>query len=143
MRLFHGCVGAQNQTNYSVGPVSFFFSKEKHVFNCAGYNDINSIYKSDKRYRHSVNHIACLKEITLFVKNNRIVFSLSSQYKQSIEKHSEAVKQNRKIVGQFIRAVCLLGSRGHDENGASIIIKNYIEVLNMLARYNSDLHNHL
>jgi hypothetical protein len=79
----------------------------------------------------------------LFCKNNRIVFSLSSQYKQSIGKHNEAVKQNRKIVSQFIRAVCLLGARGHDENGASIIRKNYIEVLNMLARYNSDLHNHL
>jgi hypothetical protein len=142
MRLFHGCVGAQNQTNYSVGPVSLF-SKEKHVFNSAGYNDINNIDKSDKRHRHSLNHFACLKGITLFGKNNGIVFSLSSQYKQSIRKHNEAVKQNRKIVSQFIRAVCLLGSQGHDENGASIIRKNYIEVLNMLARYNSNLHNHL
>jgi hypothetical protein len=47
--------------------------------------------------RHSVNHIACLKDSTLFGKNSRIEFSLSSQYKQSIEKHNEAVKQNRKV----------------------------------------------
>jgi hypothetical protein len=114
------------------------------MFNSAGYNDINNIYKSDKRHRHSVNHIACLKEITLFCKNNRIELSLSSQYKQSIEKHNEAVKKkSRKIGGQFTRAVCLLGSRVHDENGAYIIIKHYIEVLNMLALYNSELHNHL
>jgi hypothetical protein len=75
----------------------FLFSKEKHVFNSAGYN----IYKSDKRHRHSVNHIACPKEITLFGKNSRIEFPLSSQYKQSTEKHNETVKQNRKIVGQL------------------------------------------
>jgi hypothetical protein len=48
------------------------FSKEKHVFNSAGYNDINNIYKSDKRHRHCVTHIAYLKEITLFGKNSRI-----------------------------------------------------------------------
>ncbi|PNF14161.1 hypothetical protein B7P43_G13483, partial [Cryptotermes secundus] len=124
------------------------FSKEKHVFNSAGYNDINNIYKSGKRHGHSVNHIACLKEITLFGKNRRIEFSLSSQYKQSIEKHNEAVKQNRKFVGQLITAVCFLGSqglafRGHDESVASVNRGNYIEVLNMLARYDSDLHNHL
>jgi hypothetical protein len=105
------------------------------VVNSAGYNDINNICKSDKRHRHSDNHIACL--------NNGIEFSLSSQYKQSIEKHNEAVKKNRKIVGQFIRAVCLLGSREHDGNGASINGGSYIEVLNMLAPYNSDLHNPL
>jgi hypothetical protein len=58
------------------------FSKEKHAFDSAGYNDINNIYKSDKRHRHSVNHFACLKGITLFGKNNRIKFSLSSQCKQ-------------------------------------------------------------
>jgi hypothetical protein len=101
------------------------FSTEKHVFNSAGYNDINNIYKSDNRHRHSVNHIACFKEITLFGKNNRIELPLSSQYKQSIEKHNEAIKQNRKIVGQLITAVCFLGSRGlafqgHDKSGASI-----------------------
>jgi hypothetical protein len=62
------------------------FSKERRVFNSAGYNDINSIYKSDRSHRHSVNHIACLKEITLFGKNSGIEFSLSSQYTQSIEK---------------------------------------------------------
>jgi hypothetical protein len=53
------------------------------------------------------------------------------------------VKQNRKILGQFISAVCLLWSRRQDKNGASINRRNYIEVLNMLARYNFDLHNHL
>jgi hypothetical protein len=31
--------------------------------------------------------------ITLFGKNSRIEFSLSSQYKQSVETHDEAVKQ--------------------------------------------------
>jgi hypothetical protein len=72
------------------------FSEAKHVFNNAGYNDINSIYKSDKRHRHSVNHIAYLKKSTLFGKNSGIEFSLSSQYKQSNEKHNEAVKQDRK-----------------------------------------------
>jgi hypothetical protein len=66
------------------------------VFNSAGYSDINNIYKSEKN-RHSVNHSACLKEITLFGNNSRIEFSLSSQYKQSIEKLNEAVNQNRKF----------------------------------------------
>jgi hypothetical protein len=55
-------------------------SKGKHMFNSAGYNDINNICKSDKRHRHSDNHISCL--------NNRIELSLSSQYKQSIETHN-------------------------------------------------------
>jgi hypothetical protein len=111
-------------------------------------NNIN-IYKFDKRRsRHSVNHIACLKDITLFGKNTRIEFSLSSQLKQSIGKHNEAVKQNRKLVGQLIIAVCFLGFRGlalwgHDENWASVNRGNYIEVLNILACYDSDLHNHL
>jgi hypothetical protein len=54
------------------------FSKEKYVCKSAGYNDINNIYKSDKRHRHSVNHIACLKESTLFGKNSTIECSLSS-----------------------------------------------------------------
>jgi hypothetical protein len=49
MRLFHGCVGVINYTNYSVGPVSCFLKKE-HGFNSAGYNDINNIYKSVKRH---------------------------------------------------------------------------------------------
>jgi hypothetical protein len=125
------------------------FSKEKHKFNSAGYNDINNIYKSDKRHRHSVNHIACLKEITLFGKNNRIELSLSSQYKQSIEKHNKAVEQNRNILGQLITAVCFLGSqglafRGHEQSEASVNRRNYIEVLHMLAaHYDSDLHNQL
>jgi hypothetical protein len=93
-------------------------------------------------------HIACLKEITLFGKNNRIELSLSSQYKQSIEKQNEAVKQNRKILRQLITAVCFLGShglafRGHEEGGASVNRGNYIELLNMLAHYDSDLRNHL
>jgi hypothetical protein len=77
MRLFHGCVGVINYTNYSVGLVSLF-SREKRVFNNAGYNDINNIYKSDKRHRHSISHIACLKESTMFGKNNKTEFSLSS-----------------------------------------------------------------
>jgi hypothetical protein len=85
-----------------------------------------------------------LKELHCLVKNNRIELSLSSQYKQSIEKHNETVKQNRKILGQLITAVCFLGSqglafRGHEESGASVNRGNYIEVLNMLARYDSDL----
>jgi hypothetical protein len=42
--------------------------------------------------RHSVNHTACLKEITLFGKISMIEFSLSSQYNQSTEKHNESVK---------------------------------------------------
>jgi hypothetical protein len=70
----------------------------------------------------------------LFCKNNKIELSLSSQYKQSIEKHNEAVKQNKKILGQFITAVCFLGSqglafRGHKESGASVNRGNYIEAL--------------
>ncbi|PNF41545.1 hypothetical protein B7P43_G12310 [Cryptotermes secundus] len=36
-----------------------------------------------------------------------------------------------------------LAFRGHDESVASVNRGNYIEVLNMLARYDSDLHNHL
>jgi hypothetical protein len=62
------------------------------MLNSVGYNDINNMYKSDKLHRHFMNYIACLKEITLFDKNNRIEFSLSSQYKQSNEKHNEAIK---------------------------------------------------
>jgi hypothetical protein len=81
---------------------------------------------------HSVNHIACLEEITVFGKNSRIELSLSSQYKQSVEKHNEAVKQNRKILGQLIAAVSFLGSQGlavreHEESGASVSRGNYIE----------------
>jgi hypothetical protein len=45
-----------------------------------------------------------IKEITLFGNTSKIEFSLSSQYRQSIEKHNEAVTQNRKIVGQLITA---------------------------------------
>jgi hypothetical protein len=54
-----------------------------------------------------------------------------------LKKHNETVKQNRKIVGQLITAVCFLGLvfRGHDEIGVSVNIGNYIEALNTLARY--------
>jgi hypothetical protein len=35
----------------------------------------------------------------LFGKTSKVEFSLNNQYEETIEKHNEAVKQNKKIVG--------------------------------------------
>jgi hypothetical protein len=72
------------------------FSKEKHVFNSAGFNDINNIYKSEKIHRHSVNHIVCLKEIRLFGNNSRIEFPLSSQSANTNNELKHAMRQLNK-----------------------------------------------
>jgi predicted metal-dependent HD superfamily phosphohydrolase len=69
MMLFRGFVG--DKLNELICWPCLLFSKGKHVFNCAGYNDINNVYGADKRHIHSVDHVACLKEITLFVKTLR------------------------------------------------------------------------
>jgi hypothetical protein len=73
------------------------FPKEKHVFNSAGYSDNNNVYKPDRKHRHSVNHIACLKETTLFGNNSRIEFSLSCQYRQSIENTMRQLHKTGKL----------------------------------------------
>ncbi|PNF40525.1 hypothetical protein B7P43_G08175 [Cryptotermes secundus] len=56
------------------------------------------------------------------------------------EENEKAAKIQKRAVDQGRRG---LAFRGHDESVASVNRGNYIEVLNMLARYDSDLHNHL
>jgi hypothetical protein len=47
--------------------------------------------------------------------------SLISQYKQSIEKHSEAVKENRKIVGQCRLVLTIPATSAADERSFSAL----------------------
>ena len=123
------------------------FSKEKNVWNTGGFSDLNNLHKAEKRHKSSFNHMLCSKELQLFGRN-RIENSFSNQYQLAVEKHNEIVKQNRKIVGHLIKAVCFLGSqglafRGHDESHTSFNKGNYIELLELLGSYDSELRTHL
>ncbi|CAB3244944.1 unnamed protein product [Arctia plantaginis] len=77
--------------------------------------------------------------------------SINSQLLLDIERHNAKVDRNRKIFQRLIDVVCFLGKqelafRGHDESVSSLNrgnYTNYLEVVDLLAKYDGVLETHL
>lgn len=73
---------------------------------------------------------------------------LDAQKNATVSRHNEQVSENRKVLERLIDAVCFLGSqelafRGNDEREESENKGNYVELLNLIAKYDTKLENHL
>ena len=123
------------------------FSNSSTVWTDSGYSDLNNFYSAAKKHDHTEKHLeACLK-LNTFGKS-RIEMSINSQLRLDIERHNAKVDRNRNIFQRLIDVVCFLGKqelafRGHDESVSSLNRGNYLEIVDLLAKYDGVLETHL
>ncbi|XP_063913276.1 uncharacterized protein LOC135129937 [Zophobas morio] len=77
-----------------------------------------------------------------------IEHSLDNQLRISHEQHNQEVRKNREILKRLIDVVCFLGEhelafRDHIESESSSNKGNYVDLLNLLAKYDEPLKFHL
>jgi hypothetical protein len=82
--------------------------------------------------------------LKLFGKNQSFEFSLSEQHRLSVQRHNEQIRENRIVLTQLLKVVCVLGKpglafRGHDESETSDNRGNYVEMLKLLGNYDADM----
>ncbi|KAF3835860.1 hypothetical protein F7725_028418 [Dissostichus mawsoni] len=104
-----------------------------------GYSDLGSLSKSAHRHQNASGHLRATIRLKTFG-DTRIELQLDEQQRR--------VKRNRGILKRLINCVVYLGKqelpfRGHDESVTSSNKGNYIELLDLVAEYDSDLHTHL
>ncbi|XP_078146200.1 zinc finger MYM-type protein 1-like [Centroberyx gerrardi] len=79
---------------------------------------------------------------------SRIELQLDEQQRRDVIAHNEKVRRNRDILKRLINCVVFLGKqelpfRGHDEGAGSANKGNYLELLDLVAEYDSNLRTHL
>ncbi|KAI5637529.1 zinc finger MYM-type protein 1-like [Phthorimaea operculella] len=138
-----GCVHANSLFCFPC----LLFSTSSSVWNDTGYVDLNNFPNAAKKHEQTEKHLeSCIKFYTFG--KNRIETSLNHQLKLDIEKHNGKVDRNRNIFQRLVDIVCFLGKqelafRGHDESSTSLNRGNYLELVNLLAKYDGVLETHL
>lgn len=138
--------GCENKSLLFCWPC-LLFSSEKNLWNKNGFSDLNNLHKLIKRHGSSKSHLqAIIKEKTFG--NIRIEHALDNQLKIASQKHNQEVVKNRAILKRLIDVVCFLGEhelafRGHTETENSSNKGNYIDLINLIAKYDETLKCHL
>lgn len=129
-------------------PCLLFSNKDnKNVWISNGYSDLNNFHKAAAKHDLSEKHLdSCLKFQTFG--KGRIESSFNKQFKLDIERHNAKVDRNRNIFKRLIDVVCFLGKqelafRGHAETTSSLNKGNFLELVDLLAKYDGNLATHL
>lgn len=117
------------------------------MWNKNGFSDLNNLHKLIKRHSSSKAHIQSIIKEKTFGKI-RIEHALDDQLKIRTENHNQQVRKNREILKRLIDVVCFLGEhelgfRGHTESKNSANKGNYVDLINLLAKYDETLKLHL
>lgn len=129
-------------------PCILFAKHDKNnVWTFIGYSDLNNFHKAAAKHNFSEKHIDSCFKFQMFGKG-RIESSFNSQFKLDIERHNAKVDRNRNIFKRLIDVVCYLGKqelafRGHDESASSCNKGNFLELVDLLAKYDGNLETHL
>lgn len=123
------------------------FANECGPWNKYGFSDLNNIHKVTKRHDKCETHLKAIMKQKTFGKQ-RIEHSLSHQLSENHRKHNELVKKNRELLKRFIDVVLYLAVnelsfRGHDESAGATNKGNFMNLLNLLSKYDATLNNHL
>ncbi|KAL4713767.1 hypothetical protein ACJJTC_004298 [Scirpophaga incertulas] len=123
------------------------FCNNKSVWKDTGYIDIHNFGTAAKKHEQSEKHLEASFKYHTFGKY-RIETRLNSQIQIDIDRHNAKVDRNRNIFQRLIDIVCFLGTqelafRGHDESASSSNKGNYLEMVNLLAKYDGVLENYL
>ena len=122
------------------------FSSNRGVLT-TGYNDLNHLTTSMAKHLCSQAHINCALILKTFGKT-RIDLLVDEQKNQNVTRHNQQVSENREILERLIDTICFIGSqeialRGNDESQKSENKGNYVELINLIAKYDSKLAAHL
>ena len=128
-------------------PCLLFSVKKDNTVWTTGYSDLNHIQIAVTKHRSSQAHMNNTLTLKTFG-NTRIDLMLDEQRNQNVSAHNEQVSENRKILERLIDSVCFLGAqeisfRGNDVSDKSDNKGNYIELLNLIAKYDAKLASHL
>lgn len=123
------------------------FSTTKTVWTDTGYGDLNNLTNLAKKHDQSDKHIQSCLSMLSFGKN-RVELGISVQLKGDVERHNAKVDRNRDIFFRLIDITCFLAKqelpfRAHNETESSLNKGNFIETVELLAKYDGLLENHL
>lgn len=112
-----------------------------------GYNDLNHL--TTAMAKHQITQVHINNSIALKTFGNiRVDLLLDEQKRNSVSRHNDQVSENRHVLERLVDSVCFLGAqelafRGNNETESSDNRGNYIELLNLIAKYDSKLERHL
>lgn len=123
------------------------FSTEHTVWTTTGYGDLNNLHTAMSKHERASSHILCMVKLQTFG-NTRIDHQLNEGLRLATEQHNARVKKNRDVLKRLVDIVVYLGAqeqafRGHTEGEGSDNRGNYIELVNLLRKYDERLAHHL
>jgi hypothetical protein len=123
------------------------FQTDKAVWNNTGFCDMNNFHKAKLRHETTHSHLSSIILLKTFG-TSRIDVQLSEQKRLNIIKHNAEVDSNRELMKRLIDVCCFIAKqelpfRGHNEREDSLNCGNYIELTQLLAKYDSKLELHL
>lgn len=124
------------------------FNNDKTVWNKAGYNDMNNFDTAWKRHENKCkNHGAAVLALEDFKQNN-VYHQVNQQHAANIKAHNIKVDKNRDLLKRLIDTVLYLATqelafRGHREGKDSSNKGNYLELLDLISKYDHELREHL
>ncbi|XP_030757705.1 zinc finger MYM-type protein 1-like [Sitophilus oryzae] len=138
--------GCKNVSKLFCWPCLLFNTSEKSHWNSVGITDLNNFHKSLKRHVNNKYHLFATVEERTFGKC-RIEHILDDHLQISDKIHNERVTKNKDVLKRLIDATCFLGEhklsfRGHNEATESVNGRNFMDLLNFLAKYDETLKNH-
>jgi hypothetical protein len=116
----------------------------------SGYVDFKHLSTAIPRHLKSMSHVGASMKLALWDDQQQtdIRICFSAAYADSVRKHNELVDSNRATLKLIIDVMVMIGIsekgyRGHDEKADSVNKGLYLEMLELMAKYNADLHKFL
>ena len=112
-----------------------------------GFKNMSKISIRCKKHDTSSSHIDNMVSFNLLGQNSMRIF-LSKSYKETIQKHNDTVRKNRKVLSILIDSVLFCGFqeialRGSNEKNDSLNPGGFRSLLNYASNLDNDIKKHL
>lgn len=129
-------------------PCMLFATSKDSSWIKTGFDNLRSFKERARIHESSQSHVDSSMDFTLFLKRKPITDLISEASLQERSAYNERVSHNRNILKRLIDVVCYLGKqglafRGNDESISSGNRGNYIELCNLISKFDNTLAHHL
>lgn len=108
---------------------------------CKGVNDWQGISKKIKEHENSIIHIQACRAFDIWEENKTVDLLLDCKYKEEVNKLRQTLRRVIDVI--MTLATCNLPLRGHRENRDSLSRGNFLNIIDLLAKYDPVLKVHL
>lgn len=116
-------------------PCLLFNSNETLPWTSTGFGDLNNFHSASAKHTNSKGHLSAVIKLQTFGNTPRGEHTANNHVRSDRQRHNDLVSKNREILKRYIDVTCVPSEPTNPNN--------YIDLLELLAKYDAPLRNHL